>query len=257
MPTVDATKIHQGPGKLYLKCPVPQSGKRLLIDSSGVPMNPAWAQNAAHNLGDEIVDPNSNLQRCTTPGTSGGQTPSWANTVGTTTTDGTVTWTCVALIANQFAGASEGAVTVALTPKLEPINADQVSAPIDVVMTAEAETIEVQLKESDLLKLSNYVVHGTYQTGADAGLPNNAQNYEELAFGGVIPIPQFSVAVVSPRRSVTGKFVVAQLYQAYQADAIQLPLQRGKETLYKVKFEAIADPSRPAGDQVGKIYRQT
>jgi hypothetical protein len=54
-----------------------------------------------------------------------------------------------------------------------------------------------------------------------------------------------------------GKFVVSQLYSAYQAEAVQLPFQRGKETTYKVKFEGLADPSRAAGDQVGKLYRQT
>ena len=196
---VDATKIHQGPGKLWLNVAVPANGSRLIINSSGDP-------------------------------TSG--TPS-------------------------FAGATEGAATVGLAPKLDPITADQVAAPIDVVMTGEAESIEVTLKESDLAKLKNFVAHGSFSTGTDTGLPAGAQTYEEISFGGVLAIPKTSVAVISPRRDAASKFVVSQLYQAYQAEAIQLPFQRGKETTYKVKFEGLADPARPAGDQVGKIYRQT
>ena len=62
--------------------------------------------------------------------------------------------------------------------------------------------------------------------------------------------------MISPRRAVTGKFVVSHLYQAYQAEAIKLPFQRGKETTYAVKFKAIADSGRPAGDQVGMVWRQ-
>jgi len=199
MPSVDATKIHQGPGKLWLNVSVPASGSRLLINAAGEP------------------------------------------TAGTPV----------------FAGATEGAATVLLAPKLESIGADQIAAPIDVVMTGEAASIEVTLKESDLAKLKNFVVHGSYTTGTDAGLPAGAQAYEEISFGGTMTIPKTSVAVISPRRDATNKFVISQLYAAYQAEAIQLPFQRGKETTYKVKFEGLADPTRAAGDQVGKIYRQT
>jgi hypothetical protein len=199
MPHVDITKIHQGPGKLWLNVSVPASGSRLLIDAAGDP-----------TAGSPI-----------------------------------------------FAGATEGAATVLLSPKLETISADQVAAPIDVVMTAEGASIEVTLKESDLAKLKNFIVNGAFTTGTDTGLPAGAQEYEEISFGGTLAIPKSSVAVISPRRDAASKFVVSQLYQAYQAEAVQLPFQRGKETTYKVKFEALADASRTAGDQVGKIYRQT
>lgn len=199
MPSVDATKIHQGPGKLWLSVSVPTNGNRLIINAAGDP------------------------------------------TAGTPI----------------FAGATEGAATLLLAPKLEPIAADQVAGPIDVVMTGEAASIEVTMKESDLAKLKNFIVHGSFASGTDTGLPAGSQTYEEIAFGGLMPIPKTSVVVISPRRDSTAKFVVSQLYQAYQAEAIQLPFQRGKETTYKVKFEGLADPSRPAGDQVGKIYRQT
>jgi hypothetical protein len=199
MANVDATKIHQGPGRLWLNVSVPASGSRLIINSSGDP------------------------------------------TAGTPI----------------FAGATEGAATVLLSPKLEPIGADQVAAPIDVAITGEAASIEVTLKESDLAKLKNFIVNGAYTTGTDTGLPAGSQAYEEIAFGGILSIPKSSVAVISPRRDATGKFIVSQLYSAYQAEAIQLSFQRGKETTYKVKFEGLADGSRAAGDQVGKLYRQT
>ena len=94
-------------------------------------------------------------------------------------------------------------------------------------------------------------------TPAGASLPAGSQAYEEISFGGTMAISKTSVAVISPRRDAAAKFVVSQLYQAYQAEALQLPFLRGKETTYKVKFMGLADPARSAGDQVGKIYRQT
>ena len=199
MANVDVTKIHQGPGKLWLDVAIPASGNRLVIDSSGTP------------------------------------------TAGTPI----------------FAGATDGAATVVLTPKLEEISADQVAGPVDVVMTAEAASIEVTLMESDLAKLKNYIVNGSFTTGTDSTLPAGSQTYEEVSFGGLMAIPKTSVAVISARRDDPGKFVVAQLYQAYQAEAVQVPFQRTKVTTYKVKFAGLADPSRVVGDQVGKIYRQT
>jgi len=57
----------------------------------------AWAASHAYSVGNIILDSNFNLQRCTTAGTSGGSAPSWAITIGNTTTDNTVTWTLTAM----------------------------------------------------------------------------------------------------------------------------------------------------------------
>lgn len=57
----------------------------------------AWAASHAYSSGNLIVDSNSNIQRVTTAGTSGGSHPTWATTLSSTTTDNTVTWTLVAL----------------------------------------------------------------------------------------------------------------------------------------------------------------
>ena len=42
-----------------------------------------------------ILDSNNNLQRVKTLGTTGGSAPTWATTVGATTTDNTMTWECL------------------------------------------------------------------------------------------------------------------------------------------------------------------
>jgi hypothetical protein len=59
--------------------------------------NPTWTTSTSESVGNLIVDSNGNIQRCTTAGTTGsGSHPSWATTIGNTTTDNTVTWTLVA-----------------------------------------------------------------------------------------------------------------------------------------------------------------
>jgi uncharacterized protein len=58
----------------------------------------SWASSHSYAVGNLIVDSNGNTQRVTAEtGNSGGSAPSWATTVGSTTTDNDVTWTCVAI----------------------------------------------------------------------------------------------------------------------------------------------------------------
>ena len=57
------------------------------------PTPPAWAASTVYALGTLIKDTNSNIQRVTTAGTSGGAQPVWNVNPGGTTADNTVTWT--------------------------------------------------------------------------------------------------------------------------------------------------------------------
>lgn len=256
----NARKIHQGYGKLWLPVCAPASGQRLLIDASGVPQSNSWpGATTAVTAGLEI-EANSNIFRVVTAGTTAAAEPTWtgASGIGDQITDGTVVWELVAFgPANVFQGGVEGATTFMAGPKTNLIDIDNETAPIDVVMSGEDSTIEATLAESDLAKLKNYLSSGAYSSGTDTGLPANSQAYEEIAFGGLVTIPKFSIALISPRRDVASKYVVAQLYRAASAEAVSLGFTKTKETTYKVKFQGLAVTERPLGDHVGKIYRQT
>lgn len=257
--TSTPTLIHQGPGWVYLNVCAPASGKRHIIGADGTPTQPAWAAATAVSAGQMIVDSNGNVQECTTGGTTSATVPgTWASTLGVTTADGaTVMWTCVALApAYLFAGALEGVTDLDIGAKVEETTADQETLPVDAVMTGEVDSIAVTLKESDCAKLQVLIPHGTYATGTDTALPTGAQVYEEIAFGGLKPVPKFSVLLISKRKDQTAKFVISQIYRSYQRETVKLPFQRGKETTYKITFQAIADLNRPVGDRGGKVYRQ-
>jgi len=259
-PTITPTSIHQGPGSLWLYVPAPAHGSRLVIGLDGSPAQPAglggWAASTTYAAGQMIKDGNNNTELCLMAGTSGAAAPAWLAAPGPPVTDGAAAWLFVGPYGAYFAGATEGAITSTLSPKYQEVGADQVASPIDVVMTADAYEIDVTIKQSNLANLTSFFPPGTFAAGTDANQPAGAQAYEQITFGGIIPVPKIGVAVISARRDVTGKFVVSHLYQAYQAEAIKLPFQRGKETTYGVKFKGVANSSRPAGDQVGMIWRQ-
>ena len=257
--TPTPTLIHQGPGWIYLNVCAPANGKRHIIGPDGTPAQPAWLAGQAVSAGQMIVDLNGNVQECTTGGTTFTTQPgSWGSTLGANTSDGAmVVWTCAALApAYLFAGAIEGATDLDIGAKVEETTADQETLPIDAVMTGEVDSIAVTLKESDCSKLQLLVPHGTYAAGTDSALPAGAQAYEEIAFGGLKPVPKYGVLLISKRKDQTLKYVVSQIYRAYQKETVKLPFQRGKETTYKITFQAVADLNRPVGDRGGKVYRQ-
>lgn len=52
-----------------------------------------WAPTSAYTAGQLVTDSNGNVQKVTTPGTSGASQPAWNTTVSGTTNDGSVVWT--------------------------------------------------------------------------------------------------------------------------------------------------------------------
>jgi len=155
-------------------------------------------------------------------------------------------------------GPGDGHATFHASAKEELILADQVTAPIDKVMTAETAFIEFSLKSSAFSKLIKFLGHATYSTGTDALLPPGAQQYEELTFGGLIAYPSHSVAVISPIRGFSnpGKYEVAVLYNTKGVSILERQYTRTKEVIVKGRFDGLADTTRTVGDQVGSIYRQ-
>src|SRR5579875_1181479 len=300
--TVDQTKIHQGPGSLWLGCAVPATGSRLVIDSNGNPVAPGLNPPAAPSLssiaggslgaatnyvmltyvnlfGETLPSSESslavaagNLLVVSSPPPAGNATAynvyagiasgaeKLQNTapipLGQNWTEpptGFVVNTsappATSAAGPVFAGAVSGATTLAWTPKIEALSADQVTAPIDARMTAEEQSIEAEIMETDYSRFRAYLTNCIYAAGTDITLPVGFQSYEELSFGGLMPVSKLSVAVVSPRVNAPGKYVVSQLYCAYQAQALSMPFSREKATTVKVKFNGLADPARPVGDQ--------
>ncbi len=260
--------IHQGPGFLWWNTLSPADGQRMLVDTNGYPQNPAAttrANTTAYAVGQEVWD-GTNIEICTVAGTSGGSPPTWP-AIGSTVTDGTVTW--FNLGPPVSLGASEGVSTFHMEGKLEEIAIDQETGPVDGLLTAELAYIETTLKETQLKKIGYNLAHSTYSSGTDTGLPSGAQTYEQLDVGGLtVPsgagTPRFpacyaAVSLISPRRGFTGpgKYMVATLYGAMPKQAFSIGVTRAKEAVYKVRFDGMAQIWRTQGKRLAQYYRQT
>ena len=59
-----------------------------------------WAATTAKAVGNQVQQLSSptHVFQCTTAGITGGSAPTWVTTIGGTTTDGTVVWTCIGII---------------------------------------------------------------------------------------------------------------------------------------------------------------
>lgn len=255
--SVTVPDIHQGPGYLWWNVPMPANPGRMLVDTNGNPVLPAgnWAASTAYAVGQEIVDTNNNIERVVIAGTSGTVQPAWSTTLGAQTVDNTVTWQNLGPVLPM--GASEGAATFNVTGKFQAVEIDQETAPVEILMTSEEATITATLKESSLVKISKIVPHSTFSSGTDAGLPSGAQAYEQLTVGGLVPLGRAAVSLVSPRRGVGGKYMVATLYEAYGDAKFDYNITRTKESVYKVTFTGLALLWRAQGDRLAQFYRQT
>ena len=254
---INPNNIHQGPGNIWFNVPVPATGSRLEIGTNGAPtVGAVWVATTTYLAGSQVVDSAGNLQRAINSGTTGGSAPSWTSTIGSTVIDGTVTWECIVLGQIYYGGAIEGATTFGMAPKNEPIMADQVAGPIDCVLVSAELTIEVEMQETDMQHMANWFSGGIYGAGTDSGLPTGDQTYQEISFGGLLVIPKLSVAVISPRRNNANKYVVSQIYKGFQMEQVGFPVTREKKSMVKMKFTGLFDPTRPQGDQAGKIYWQ-
>ncbi len=205
-----------------------------------------------------------NVYVSTTTGTETRQTTP-AIALGTAWTEPTTGLTAGAALpaantSGGFAmGSSEGAAKFQFKAKLEAVQIDQETAPVDVLMTAEDANIELSLKESSLAKIIKMLEHGTYTSGTDTGLPAGGQAYEAITVGGLVQLPTAPVALISPRRGTSNptKYLTVCLYKAYGFAELDLSYTRTKESVYKVQFNGLADLTRTQGDRVAQFYRQT
>ncbi|HLK85059.1 MAG TPA: phage tail sheath subtilisin-like domain-containing protein [Candidatus Binataceae bacterium] len=64
---------------------------------AAVGAQPLWQPNSIVAAGQQVVDPNGNIQQCLTAGTTGAAAPSWATALDATTNDGTAVWKLVTI----------------------------------------------------------------------------------------------------------------------------------------------------------------
>jgi hypothetical protein len=219
-----------------------------------------WAATTKVIFDQQIRDTNNNIQQVIVEGTTAGTAPTWATAYGAITIDGNVSWMCLG--PTLALGATTGSLTFSMTPKIEPLMADQYTVALDYVTTEETGDIEGELEELTATNLSRIMPNTLYSTGTDTQFPSGAQAFAETTFGGQLKVPRACWCVASPVRQFGNSIDLASQPFRYRIGTIyavgptpdgKLPMSLKKMTSYKVKAGGSGVTWRFAGDYVGQF----
>jgi hypothetical protein len=229
-------------------------------------IGPSWVWNATSPIiyDQQVRSATGNIWQCIYPGTSGSTIPvDTAVAAGGVIQDGSVVW--MNLGPTLSLNSSQGVVDFTIAATLNPILADQNTAPIDWVTTEEKATIDGTLMELRMSLVQKILPHGTLSSGTDALFPPTAQNYEEVMFGGQLRVPSPCLFLCSPRRQFGNstqlatqpfRYYGAVLYKAGPSSDGKFSFTLKKETLFKLTAHGGAVAWRPSGDQIAQFVRQ-
>ena len=173
-----------------------------------------------------------------------GGVPSDANVRLTLASDGTPDATTHP--GSVHLGAVQGAITTTVKPKLVAITADQFDCPVDAYVSELDAKVEGTMAQMEATKLQRAVGVGAYSTGS---------GYKQVTFGGVLTVPQFCLALISPSRANPNQYVISVLYVAVATGGFSVALGRAKAADYKASFTGLADVTRTAGKTIGVLYQ--
>jgi hypothetical protein len=161
-------------------------------------------------------------------------------------------------VSGVMAGATIGDSTFSYKPTFVDIGIETSSALVEKVLNMESSTCAFSIAELTSENMVLAIPVGTNQISNDPlnFIPGTTtpQIQHTIKVGGLqLTAPQ-CIAFISPNRRIaqnSGPF--SYVYCAYNAvgvDGFDMPFSRGKETVFKLTFEAIADVTRTLGDQL-------
>jgi hypothetical protein len=172
---------------------------------------PNWLKSSVYAIGQQILDPKGNAQKVQTAGTSGATAPTWNETNGGTTNDGTVVWVCEGpYVATELAviGTASGTATPAAGPKagalLHSTAVQVISAHADGTQSVRP----LQGAPVDLLASSDKVMLQFYASGvreaSEVRVQIAGQDVPVLHSGASADFPGLDEITVEVPRSLAG-----------------------------------------------------
>ena len=141
---------------------------------------------------------------------------------------------------------AEGARLI-YTPTLNNFESDEQTAPIITQLSGEEAKIEGSALQVLDMALMTYLM-----TGATFG---SAASYEQNTFGGKQTVATFTVAYIAPIYADPTKFMVVNLYKAYNAAGVSADVSRKKMAVIPFSFTGLSISSRAANDQLGNWWK--
>ena len=193
-----------------------------------------WQASHAYGVGQEVLDPKGNAQKVQTAGTSGATAPTWNETTGGTTNDGTVVWTCEGLYtATELAviGTASGTAAPGAGPKAGAL----LHASAVQVITAHADGTQsvrpLQGAPVDLFASADKVMLQFYASGvreaSEVRVQIAGQEVQILHSGASADFPGLDEITVELPRSLAGMGQVDVVLTAdgQTASPVRIPIQ--------------------------------
>jgi hypothetical protein len=146
-------------------------------------------------------------------------------------------------------GHTKGGVTFKIERELSEVTVDKYgSTPVDMVLTGQKATIEVNLAESQVANLNVAVPEGDYVTGT-AGSRLNLGT--EAGYSLRDDAAQLTLhPAENAAGDLTGDIV---FYKAVSTDSVELPFEIDNQRVFKVTFTALVDETFGNGRRLGHI----
>lgn len=133
------------------------------------------------------------------------------------------------------------------SPAVQNFSSDEQTAPIISQIGDEEARIEGESLQILDTALMTYLIAGaTYSTAA---------GYEQNTVGGKQTLATFSVLYVAPIFADTTKFLVVNLYKAYNAAGWNTPVTRKGMSGVPFNFFGLSISTRAAGDQLANFWK--
>ncbi len=148
-------------------------------------------------------------------------------------------------------GATESDTVFSYELQKQAQEAEQELAPIAVYTIGEGASIEAVLMEH---------VYTALQMAFDNVGKEDIAAGEAFWFGGGTGplVPTTTCVMLTARQpQAPTKFVVVQLYKCWLSGGMKVPFAKKKGSFYSVKFNALADLTRNAGDRIGYYRYET
>lgn len=157
----------------------------------------------------------------------------------------------VVAVSGAFMGATIGDSNFSYRPTFVDIKIEQATATVEKVLNTEEARAAFAVSELTSENLLQTIPVGTLTSQAD---PLQAgQTVRMLTVGGVTLLAPKCIAFISPNRRISAGGPFSYVWCAYNAvpvDGFDMPFSRGRETVFRLTFEAIAATERSIGDQL-------
>ena len=150
-----------------------------------------------------------------------------------------------------FIGSTIGESTISYKPTFVDIMIETSTAKVEKVLNTEEARVSFSVAELSSANLALAMPIATQSSDTDPYSATQARNI--IKVGGLRLVRPECIAFISPNRRIGAEGPFSYVFCGYNAisvDGFDAPFSRGRETVWRLTYEMIADTTRTIGDQL-------